>query len=67
MLKVLTGANWQVSLVEAEAAPTMLEQEKVAAEQLREAVLETPMVNAAFDAFPEAELISFNLDQQWSG
>jgi DNA polymerase-3 subunit gamma/tau len=53
----LTGERWQVERVDEEGAPTLVEaQEAVkAAEENR--VMNTPIVKAAFDAFPEAELV----------
>ena len=39
--------------------PTLLEQEKSEAERLRQAVLDSPLVKAAFDAFPDAELAGY--------
>ena len=65
-LKALTGTAWQVSASDDEAAPSLLDQEKAEAERLRQDVLETPLVKAAFEAFPEAELAGFRLDEQRS-
>jgi DNA polymerase-3 subunit gamma/tau len=65
-LKVLTGQAWQVRASDEEAQPSLLEQEKSQAEALRQTVLESPVVKAAFEAFPDAELTSFNLDEQRS-
>jgi DNA polymerase-3 subunit gamma/tau len=65
-LKSATGAAWQVSTSDAQAEPTMLEQEKAAAEQLRQSVLASPVVAAAFQAFPEAELSGYRLGEQRS-
>jgi DNA polymerase-3 subunit gamma/tau len=65
-LKALTGQAWQVRASDEEAQPTLLEQEKGQAEALRQTVLESPVVKAAFEAFPDAELTSFNLNEQRS-
>jgi DNA polymerase-3 subunit gamma/tau len=65
-LKALTGEAWQVRASDEEAQPSLLEQEKSQAEALRQTVLESPVVKAAFEAFPDAELTSFNLDEQRS-
>jgi DNA polymerase-3 subunit gamma/tau len=65
-LKAATGTVWQVRASDEEAEPTLLEQEKAAADQLRDEVLAAPMVAAAFEAFPEAELTGFSLDDQRS-
>ncbi|HEV2079066.1 MAG TPA: DNA polymerase III subunit gamma/tau [Allosphingosinicella sp.] len=65
-LKALTGEAWQVRASEEEAQPSLLEQEKAQAEALRQTVLESPVVKAAFEAFPDAELTSYNLNEQRS-
>ncbi|HYG30975.1 MAG TPA: DNA polymerase III subunit gamma/tau [Allosphingosinicella sp.] len=65
-LKATTGTVWQVRASDEEAEPTLLEQEKAAADRLRDEVLASPMVAAAFDAFPEAELTGFTLNDQRS-
>jgi DNA polymerase III subunit gamma/tau len=62
-LKSLTGTAWQVHASDDAAAPSLLEQEKGAAERLRQEVLDAPLVKAAFEAFPEAELAGFRLDE----
>jgi len=66
-LKSLTGTLWRVSSSDGEAQPSPLEQEKAEAERLREAVLDSPMVKTAFEAFPEAELIGYTADEQRNG
>jgi DNA polymerase-3 subunit gamma/tau len=60
-LKGITGATWTVSIVDEGAQPSLLEQEKMAEEQVRAEVLQDPAVQAAMDAFPDAELESFSL------
>ncbi|WP_206186112.1 DNA polymerase III subunit gamma/tau [Sphingosinicella sp. BN140058] len=65
-LKGLTGDTWQVTAEDGAAEPTLLEQEKMAAEAERQSVLDSPLVRAAFDAFPGAELADYSLDQQRS-
>jgi DNA polymerase-3 subunit gamma/tau len=62
-LKSLCGTAWQVRASDEPAAPSLLDQEKAAAELLRLEVLEAPLVKAAFEAFPEAELAGFRLDE----
>jgi DNA polymerase-3 subunit gamma/tau len=61
-LKALTGTNWRVGASDEPAEPSLLEQEKDAADQLRQSVLDAPLVKAAFEAFPGAELSSFSVD-----
>ncbi|GAA0300956.1 DNA polymerase III subunit gamma/tau [Sphingomonas oligophenolica] len=60
-LKRITGRIWRVSAEDVLGEPTLREQRE--AEQLAEraAILETPVVKAAFAAFPEAEL------ESWTG
>jgi DNA polymerase-3 subunit gamma/tau len=65
-LKSFTGRVWQVKVADEPGEPSLLEQEKAEADRLRQAVLETPLVKAAFEAFPDAELSGFTLDQQRS-
>jgi DNA polymerase-3 subunit gamma/tau len=66
-LKGLTGAPWQVRLdSDAEAEPSLLDQEKAEAERLRQDVLDSPVVQAAFEAFPDAELAGYSIDDKRS-
>ena len=65
-LKALTGSVWSVKASDEPAQPSLLEQEKMEAEKLRQAVLETPIVKAAFDAFPDAELVNHKVSEQRS-
>ena len=65
-LKSVTGDLWQVSASDGPAEPTLLDQEKAQAEELRQSVLASPVVKAAFDAFPDAELTHFDLNDQRS-
>jgi DNA polymerase III subunit gamma/tau len=65
-LKALTGESWRVAASDEAAAPSLLDQERQAAEQVRHSVLESPLVKAAFDAFPEAELTGFTRHEQRS-
>ncbi|HEY0085598.1 MAG TPA: DNA polymerase III subunit gamma/tau, partial [Allosphingosinicella sp.] len=63
----LYGQKWQVELAEGEAQMTIAEQEQAAQEQERQTVLEAPLVRAACEAFPGAELADYSLDAQRSG
>lgn len=55
----VTGTRWNLELREnAQAAPSMLEVEKAAAEAETRTIMESPLVKAAFAAFPDAELLS---------
>jgi DNA polymerase-3 subunit gamma/tau len=61
-LKAVTGTPGRRASDE-EAGPEPSRQEKGCAERLRREVLEAPLVKAAFEAFPEAELAGFRLDE----
>jgi DNA polymerase-3 subunit gamma/tau len=65
-LKALTGTQWLVRSSDEQAEPTLLEQEKGEAERLRQSVLDSPLVRAAFEAFPGAELASYTIEGQRS-
>jgi DNA polymerase-3 subunit gamma/tau len=65
-LKELTGQAWQVRTEPDGGEPTLLEQEKMEAERLRQQVLDAPAVRAAFEAFPGAELAGYRLGDQRS-
>lgn len=65
-LKEITGATWDISPGEGDAAPTLMEQEQQRAADAHAAVLEQPLVKAALAAFPEAELLSGEEDERWS-
>jgi len=60
-LKAVTGTNWQVRLAdEGEAEPTLLEQEQAEKARAEQEVLASPMVKAALEAFPDAELAGYS-------
>jgi DNA polymerase III subunit gamma/tau len=65
-LKALTGTVWRIESSDADAEPSLHEQDKAEAESERQQVLDSPLVKAAFDAFPDAELIGYSLDDQRS-
>ncbi|HUE78522.1 MAG TPA: DNA polymerase III subunit gamma/tau [Sphingomicrobium sp.] len=58
-LKAITGASWQITLSDGASEPSLLDQEKMAEEQVRGQVLSEPEVRAVMEAFPEARLESF--------
>ncbi len=60
-LKDLTGVTWDVSTEDQAAAPTLREQEASAAANERTGVLAQPLVAAAFETFPDAELIGYEI------
>jgi DNA polymerase-3 subunit gamma/tau len=57
VLRDLTEQEWDIVLAEQRGAPTLLEQERAAADAARDAILNAPMVAAVRAAFPDAELI----------
>jgi DNA polymerase III subunit gamma/tau len=64
-LKRLGGVTeWRVSLSEEAAQPTLRQQEEEAGERERQEVLDSPMVKAAFEAFPDAELAGYTAGQR---
>ncbi len=66
-LAKVTGTRWDIEEREGEAQPSLLETERAAAEADRRAVMESPLVKAAFAAFPEAELLDSDEDETpWS-
>jgi DNA polymerase-3 subunit gamma/tau len=67
VLSGLFGTRWNVSLSEEAARPTIAEQEAEAEEALRRSVLDAPLVRAALEAFPGAELAGYTIDGQRSG
>ena len=62
-LKEVTGTTWSVSISDEGAKPSLLEQEKMAEEQVRSKVLQDPAVRTVIDAFPDAELESFTVNK----
>lgn len=65
-LKAVTGTQWQVGTSDGPAEPSLLEQEQAKAEQVRQDVLNAPIVRAAFEAFPDAELASYRINEHRS-
>jgi len=65
-LKEVTGQAWQVRTEDMGGEPTLQEQELAARQKEEQSVLETPLVKAALEAFPGAELARYNLDEQRS-
>ncbi len=65
-LKEVTGAAWTVALGDGDAQPTLLQQERAAEDRLRDEVLAAPVVAAAMNAFPGAELVVYEYQSQRS-
>jgi DNA polymerase-3 subunit gamma/tau len=54
--KQATGQSWQVRLTDEGGTPSLQQQEMMAEERMRAAVLEEPNIKALLDEFPEATL-----------
>jgi DNA polymerase-3 subunit gamma/tau len=59
--------RWDVEERAGDAQPSLLEQEQADAETDKRIIMESPLVKAAFAAFPEAELLdSDDNGMKWS-
>jgi DNA polymerase III subunit gamma/tau len=58
-LKDVTGISWHVTIEDGPAEPSMREREQSLHDGARDAILAEPIVKAAFESFPEAELVDF--------
>ncbi len=66
-LAKVTGKKWELEERDGAAQPSLLEVENAQAEAGRRAIMESPLVKAAFAAFPDAELLnSDGDDHEWS-
>lgn len=66
-LTKITGTRWDVEEREGPAQPSLLEKERAQADADRHAIMESPLVKAAFAAFPEAELLDSDTEEtKWS-
>ncbi|MEH6791197.1 DNA polymerase III subunit gamma/tau [Parasphingorhabdus sp.] len=52
-----TGQEWTISEGQGEAQPSLVEQQQQARDAERQAILDAPLVKAAFEAFPDAILL----------
>ncbi|MCC6925746.1 DNA polymerase III subunit gamma/tau [Novosphingobium sp.] len=62
-----TGERWQVSRIEGDAQPALREAAEAQRDAARAEMLADPMVEAAFAAFPKAELIDESPDARVAG
>ncbi len=60
-IREVLGSHWRLEVSESSAAPSLADQEEAREKSMRETILATPLVRAAFDTFPEAELISYDV------
>jgi DNA polymerase-3 subunit gamma/tau len=59
-LKIATSQPWSISIADGPSEPSLLDQEKASAQTERDSIMALPVVQAAFEAFPEAELIEYS-------
>lgn len=62
-LKDETGTVWTIQEGQGDAKPSISEQAQLDRDVATQAILDTPLVKAAFDAFPDAELLENDTDQ----
>ncbi|WP_108810231.1 DNA polymerase III subunit gamma/tau [Sphingorhabdus sp. Alg231-15] len=62
-LKDATGTVWTIKEGQGKAKPSISEQAQLDQDAATQAILDTPLVKAAFEAFPDAELLENNTDQ----
>jgi DNA polymerase-3 subunit gamma/tau len=65
-LKRLFNESWQVGLAEGSAQPSLREQELESEREAEQRIRELPVVKAAFEAFPDAELAGFSSNDKRS-
>ena len=59
-LKETTGSRWTVSFTDQGGEPSLQQQEQIAEETMRAAVLDEPNVRAVMETFPDSTLESFS-------
>lgn len=62
VLKDATGTVWTIKEGQGKAQPSMTEQVQIDRDAATQAILDTPLVKAAFEAFPDAELLEGDTD-----
>lgn len=65
-LRQLTGSAWSLILSDAAGEPTLREQELARENAAKAAILDTPVLKAAMQAFPDAELLPVEDNAKWS-
>ena len=58
VLEEVCGSRWIISISQEPGAPTLREQERAAEAEKRAAVMDHPLVKAAMETFPDAELVA---------
>jgi DNA polymerase-3 subunit gamma/tau len=65
-LKARTGQPWTVRAVDGEHAPSLRDRQLAEEDAAKAAILDSPLVKAALQAFPEAELIDYSAPEKRS-
>lgn len=60
VLQKCTGRRWTIDMTSDQGEPSLLAREHAEKDAARAAILESPLVKAAFQAFPDAELIDYS-------
>ena len=63
-LTAITAARWTIAFAEGEGDPTLFEQEQAAKAAETAAIMDMPIVKAAFAAFPDAKLMPPDMDKR---
>ena len=66
ILKRITDRTWTVSLTDEPGAPSLLTRIRAEEDAARVAILESPLVKAALEAFPDAELVEYSVPERRS-
>ncbi|MFC0305487.1 DNA polymerase III subunit gamma/tau [Rhizorhabdus histidinilytica] len=66
ILKRCTGRTWSVAMVDEAGTPSLLARIRAEEDAARNAILESPLVKAALEAFPDAELIDYSVPEKRS-
>ncbi|KQX20204.1 MULTISPECIES: DNA polymerase III subunit gamma/tau [unclassified Sphingomonas] len=66
ILKRRTGRTWSVGLTDEAGEPSLLARIRAEEDAARVAILESPLVKAALEAFPEAELVEYSVPERRS-
>ena len=57
VVRDVLGPEWRLNFAETAAAPSLVEQEEAREAEARAVILADPLIRAAMEAFPEAELL----------
>jgi hypothetical protein len=65
-IEEVTRGRWQMRAMSGDAQPTIIERREHAEQQARDALLGLPVMQAAMQAFPDAELLGADDTAKWS-